>query len=313
MTLSKFARHFITLFAFFLGLSATATAEPKGATPESRAARTDIEKTLGFVPGFLNVIADSALPGVWEEFKGLQLNPKSALSGRTKELIGLAVASQVPCQYCIYAHTEFAELNGASPAEIAETVAIAGAERHWSALLYGLQYDEDKYRSDILRLVKGAKGPARSVTPIHVVDGRTALLDIEQRLGFVPAFLSDVPRTALPGAWREMRDFKMNPKTALPAKDKYLISLAVASQVPSEACVLADTEFAKLAGASETEIEEAVGMAAITRNMSTLLNGHQVDMRAFKSDVDRIVSNVKAAQRSAAAPKAPKQVLSAAR
>jgi len=304
MTLSRLAKNFLSVFALLLGIAGTAAAETAGHSPEARAARADIEKTLGFVPGFFQVTADSALPGLWDEFKGLQLNPKSALSGRVKELIGLAVASQVPCHYCVYAHTEFAKLNGASAAEVAETVAIAGAERHWSALLYGMQFDENKYRADIQRMVKNAKGPARTLTPIALTDARTTLLDIEQRLGFVPEFLTHVPEAALPGAWRELRDFRMNPKTALSAKEKSLISLAVASQVPSEACVLADTEFAKLSGASETEIEEAVGMAAITRNMSTLLNGQQVDMAGFRADVDRIVSSVKAAQRKTSAPMA---------
>ena len=41
-------------------------------------------------------------------------------------------------------------------------------------------------------------------------------------------------------------------------------------------------------------------MAAITRNMSTLLNGQQVDDRAFRADVDRLVAGVKAAQKKAA-------------
>jgi hypothetical protein len=34
------------------------------------------------------------LPGAWEELKGFQLNPATTLDGRTKELIGLAVAAQ---------------------------------------------------------------------------------------------------------------------------------------------------------------------------------------------------------------------------
>jgi AhpD family alkylhydroperoxidase len=50
--------------------------------------------------------------------KTLQLNPGTALSGKVKELIGLAVAAQVPCRYCTYAHTEFARLDGASEREI---------------------------------------------------------------------------------------------------------------------------------------------------------------------------------------------------
>jgi AhpD family alkylhydroperoxidase len=232
--------------------------------------------------------------------KALQLNPQTALGGRTKELIGLAVAAQVPCRYCIVAHTEFARLNGASAAELGEAVAIAGVERHFSAYFYGLSLDEAAFRAEIARMVANAKKPAATGAPIAVVDVKSALLDIEKTLGFVPEVFKKLPASALPGAWREFKDMKLGAQTALPAKSKALISLAVAAQVPSRVCIMAETEFAKLAGASEAEIAEAVGMAAITRNMSTLLNGQQVDERGFRADVDRLVAGVKAAQRKAA-------------
>jgi AhpD family alkylhydroperoxidase len=267
----------------------------------SAAARADIAKTLGFVPGFFDTFGDAALPGTWDEMKGLQLNPGTALNGASKELIGLGVASQIPCKYCIYAHTEFAELNGATDAQVKEAVAVAGMERHWSAYFYGMQLDQNAFKGEVARIVTNAKKQqAPAGAPIVVTDAKTALQDIERTLGFVPEFLRKVPEPALPGAWREMKELKLNPSSALSAKQKSLISLAVASQVPSEPCILADTEFAKLAGATDREIAEAVGMAALTRNMSTLLNGNQVDERAFKADVSRLVAGVKAAQKKAA-------------
>jgi AhpD family alkylhydroperoxidase len=269
--------------------------------PSAQATRADIAKTLGFVPGFFDAFGDTALPGAWDEMKGLQLNPGTALNGTSKELIGLGVASQIPCKYCIYAHTEFAELNGASDAQVKEAIAVAGMERHWSAYFYGMQLDQNAFKGEVARIVTNAKKqqPAAGA-PIVVTDAKTALQDIERTLGFVPEFLRKVPEAALPGAWREMKELKLNPSSALSAKQKSLISLAVASQVPSEPCIFADTEFAKLAGATEREIAEAVGMAALTRNMSTLLNGGQVDERVFKADVSRLVANVKAAQKKAA-------------
>jgi AhpD family alkylhydroperoxidase len=286
--------------AFAIGLTVTGSVRADEApNAAAAAARADIQKTLGFVPGFFKAFPEAALPGVWQEMKGLQLNPQSALDGRAKELIGLAVAAQVPCQYCIYAHIEFAKLNGASEAELGEAVAVAGMERHWSAYFYGMQLDETKFKSEVARIVENAKKPAKPGAPIDVVDARSALLDIERTLGFVPEFLRKLPENALPGAWRELKEVRLNPATQVSAKLKALISLAVASQVPSRACVIADTEFAKLAGASEREIAEAVGMAAITRNMSTLLNGQRVDERAFRADVDRLVAGVKAAQKKA--------------
>ena len=49
------------------------------------------------------------------------------------------------------------------------------------------------------------------------------------------------------------------------------------------------------------EIAEAVGMAAITRNMSTLLNGLQVDEAVFRGDVEKLVAGAKAAAKKSAA------------
>ncbi len=299
MTLQNLKYIFFSLVALFaLVLSGPARADAASQAVEARAAREDIKKTLGFVPGFFNAIGDSALPGTWQEMKGLQLNPKTALSGRVKELIGLGVAAQVPCRYCTYAHVEFAKLNGASDIELKEAVAVAAAERHWSAVLFGQQIDETKLRSDVARLLS-VKKPAATGPAIVVVDAKTALDDINRRFGFVPELLRRMPEAALPGAWREMKDLKLDPSTQLSGKNKALIALAVASQVPSRPCVIAETEFARAGGASEAEISEAVGMAAITRNMSTLLNGLMVDETAFRADIDRLVAGAKAAAKSA--------------
>lgn len=295
-----------TLLTFALVLTTTSLSR---AEDPASAARADIQKTLGFVPRFFTQFPDSALPGAWEEMKGLQLNPGTALSGETKELIGLAVAAQVPCQYCVYAHTAFAELNGADAQERAEAVAVGGMERHASAYFYGLQNNPETLRSEVAKIIATVK-QKRTLKAIVVTDAASAKADITQTLGFVPEFLRVVPDAALPGVWREMKELKLNPNSKLSAKSKALISLAVASQVPSEGCIIAETEFAKLAGATDREIAEAVGMAAITRNMSTLLNGLQVDMRGFVADIDKLVAGVKKA--AAAKAKAEKSATAVA-
>ena len=88
----------------------------------------------GSVPDMFKTLPDVAVAGAWAEIKGVQLNPKTALDGKTKELMGLAVASQIPCQYCIYFHTEAAKLNGATDEEIKEAIAMAAIVRHWSTI-----------------------------------------------------------------------------------------------------------------------------------------------------------------------------------
>ena len=130
-----------------------ARAEDASAT----AAYKDIQATLGSVPDMFKTLPDVAIAGAWAEIKGVQLNPKTALDGKTKELMGLAVASQIPCQYCIYFHTEAAKLNGASDEEIKETIAMAAIVRHWSTILNGSQVDLTTFKKqtdDVFAAVK---------------------------------------------------------------------------------------------------------------------------------------------------------------
>lgn len=101
----------------------------------------DIEQTLGLVPGFFKMFPEAGIAGAWGEFKTVQLNPNTKLNGKVKELIGLAVAAQVPCSYCVYFHTAAAKANGASDEEIREAVAMAAITRHWSTVLNGTQVD----------------------------------------------------------------------------------------------------------------------------------------------------------------------------
>jgi AhpD family alkylhydroperoxidase len=115
----------------------------------------DIEQTLGAVPGFFKLFPEAGIAGAWGEFKTVQLNPKTALNGKTKELLGLAVAAQIPCHYCIYFHTAAAKANGATDEEIREAVAMAAIVRHWSTVLNGMQVDLASFKREtdtVLRL-----------------------------------------------------------------------------------------------------------------------------------------------------------------
>ncbi|HXJ19451.1 MAG TPA: carboxymuconolactone decarboxylase family protein [Polyangia bacterium] len=276
------------------------TSAARAEKPAAAAAKADIQKTIGFVPQFFTKLPEEALPGVWEEMKELQLNPHTALSGQTKELIGLGVAAQIPCRYCIVAHTEFAQLNGANDTQVGEAVAMAALTRHWSTFLNGVQTDEGKFRADIAKIVDNVKKASASKSPppapVNVVDGASALKEAGQMLGgYVPEFLRAFPDEARAGAWRAFRDVQLSPSTALSGKQKELVGLAVAAQIPCRYCIIAHTEFARLNGASDTEIKEAIGMAALTREMSTMLNGMQVDEPQFRKDIDHLVKGAKAA------------------
>lgn len=110
---------------------------------------TDIEKTFGGVPNFVTQLPKSSLAALWEEEKAVELSDKTALPPKIKALISLAVASQIPCTYCIWADTMTARQLGATDEEIAEAVVMAGHTRLWSTMFNGLQVDFDQYKKDM--------------------------------------------------------------------------------------------------------------------------------------------------------------------
>jgi len=120
-------------------------------------------------------------------------------------------------------------------------------------------------------------------------DSKATLKEIEGAMGFVPSFVKVIPAALLPSWWQTAKDFEMNPTTALDGKTKELIGLAVAAQIPCEYCIIFHTEAARAMGASDEQIREAVGMAAITRESSTLFNGLQIDKAQFRKDLDRLM------------------------
>src|SRR5437016_712486 len=143
-----------------LGLIAPALAQDAGA----QAVYRDIEQTLGSVPTFFKMFPESGIAGAWAEFKAVQLNPKTKLDGKTKELIGPAVSAQIPCHYCVYFHTAAAKLNGATDQEIREAVAMAAISRHWSTVLNGMQVDYAGFRSETDAVLKLAGEKAKQAS-----------------------------------------------------------------------------------------------------------------------------------------------------
>jgi len=280
---------FFSLAALALAPFAAHAADPD--PYGANAARTDIKTTLGFVPGFLGAFPDEAIAGAWWEFKAVQANPKSAIPSKYKELLGVAVAAQIPCDYCVYFHTRAAVANGATTREVKEAVAMASVVRHWSTFLNGAAIDDAQFNDDLGQVIANAlapkKGPPAPSAP--VTDAASAKADILATLGLVPGFFKLFPGDGLAGAWLEFKNFQLNPQTAIPPKYKELIGLAVSAQIPCRYCVTFHTAAAsKLAGASEAELHEAVAMASIVRHWSTFLNGIQTDMTAFKQEVDRL-------------------------
>ncbi len=99
----------------------------------------------------LELYPDSGVVGVWTWMKDVE-DGKGALSPKVRELIGLAVASQIPCEFCIHYHRKAASAQGATEQELREASAVAAYTRHWSTMLYGTQVDLDEYKAMIDKL-----------------------------------------------------------------------------------------------------------------------------------------------------------------
>lgn len=103
----------------------------------------------GDAPKFMqHTYPDKALAGAWNDWQAV-FGKDGAISQKNKELIALGIAAQVPCQYCVFAHTALAKKHGATEAEIKEAIAVAALVRQWSTVLNGSAYDMKAFKEEI--------------------------------------------------------------------------------------------------------------------------------------------------------------------
>jgi AhpD family alkylhydroperoxidase len=117
--------------------------------------------------------------------------------------------------------------------------------------------------------------------------------EIEAAFGFVPGFIKTIPDVSLRAEWTSLRTVQMEPG-AIPNKYRELIGLAVAASRGCDYCTYFHTQFAKLNGATDAEIEDAVHFAKSNMGWSTYLHGMQYPYDQFKKDVDMICANARA-------------------
>lgn len=312
----------IAAITLLLGASvAFAGTEKSASKPQDAAhkqALRDIQKTLGSVPSFFKQFPPEALPGAWLEMKNLQLSTNTRIPPRYKELIGLGVAAQIPCRYCTYFHKEANKVSGGNAREQQEAIALAGLAYHWSTFLTGLNLEEAQYKKEFDQIFEhlkarqqqlGGETAAPAETPSEQATDTTsaewAYQDIEKEIGFVPTFMRAFPRRSAAGAWKAWKALNSSAiETQIPAKYRDLVRLGVSSQIPCKFCVYYDTQSAKMNGATDQEIQEAIAMAANTRLWSTVLNGYNPSESAFRKEADQIMRHFKTQQK-----KAPQQQL----
>lgn len=117
--------------------------------------------------------------------------------------------------------------------------------------------------------------------------------EIEGMFGLVPSMFKMVPDSSLELEWQLFKRVQFDPGP-IPNKFRELIGVAIAAATKCRYCELYHTELARLNGASESEIEDAVHYAKSSVGWSTYLNGMQIDYDSFKDEVLRACDHVRA-------------------
>jgi AhpD family alkylhydroperoxidase len=119
--------------------------------------------------------------------------------------------------------------------------------------------------------------------------------EIEDMFGLVPSMFKSVPDSSLELEWKLFKRVQLE-EGPIPNKYRELIGVAISAISKCRYCAVYHTELAKLNGASDAEIEDAVHYAKSSAGWSTYINGLQVDFETFKDEVNRACEHVRSMQ-----------------
>ncbi len=107
----------------------------------------DIKETFGIVPGFMKALPEDALMHDWPLWKKYSMM-ESAIPKKYRELIGLAVAANIKCPYCVAMHTDMAMGHGATKEEMTEMYYLASLTSRWSAMIHAQNYPMEQFNEE---------------------------------------------------------------------------------------------------------------------------------------------------------------------
>jgi AhpD family alkylhydroperoxidase len=122
--------------------------------------------------------------------------------------------------------------------------------------------------------------------------------DIEQTFGLVPSMFKELPDSSLELEWQLFKRIQLE-ESPIPNKYRELIGLGIAGITKCRYCAFYHTEVAKLFGATDEEIEDALHFAKSSAGWSAYINGLQLDFDQFKEEIVRACEHVREAQAAA--------------
>ncbi len=119
--------------------------------------------------------------------------------------------------------------------------------------------------------------------------------EIEDTFGLVPSMFKEVPDSTLEMEWRLFKRVQFD-RGPIHNKYRELIGVAIAAATKCKYCQFYHTELAKLNGATDAEIEDAVHYAKSSVGWSTYINGMQIDFETFKNEIMQACEHVRSLQ-----------------
>ncbi len=131
------------------------------------------------------------------------------------------------------------------------------------------------------------------------MDRQQVYQEIEQVFGLVPSMFKSIPDSTLELEWGLFKRTQVD-ESAVPNKYRELIGIAIAGVTKCRYCAYYHTEVAKLFGATDAEIEDALHFAKQSAGWSAYINGLQLDYDEFTREIDQACEHVR--QSMGAAP-----------
>lgn len=116
--------------------------------------------------------------------------------------------------------------------------------------------------------------------------------EIKETFGIVPTFFKHIPESTLEQEWNLFKATQLE-ESVIPNKYKELIGLGIAAATKCRYCAYYHTEAARLNGATDAEIEDAIHVAKATAGWSAYINGLQIDFEQFKSEMQQMVKYIR--------------------
>lgn len=111
--------------------------------------------------------------------------------------------------------------------------------------------------------------------------------EMKEMFGEVIGFIDQIPDEFIDSEWDLIKRVQFG-QTLIPNKYKELMGVALHSETKCRYCTLFHTEAAKLFGATDEEIQEAVHYAKMSASWSVYLNGIRQDEEQFAYELGQI-------------------------